>query len=136
MHKRAHTTLLVALALFLGIGLSVAWLNAQQPAPNPGQQSPGSQAQPQQPQGRIFAGTIVKSGDKYVLRDDSGTSYDIDRQDLVKKYEGQKVRITCTVSSQPEVCPQIKPSGSIPAIHSSCPWAYSVASSAVSSSPV
>jgi uncharacterized protein YdeI (BOF family) len=94
-------------------------LNAQQPA-QPGQQSPSqapgqqsqppaqapdqsrqqapdSQAQSQQPQGQIFAGTVMKSGNKFVLQDASGTAYDVDRQDLLKKYEGQKVRINGTL---------------------------------------
>ncbi|HMJ22364.1 MAG TPA: DUF5818 domain-containing protein, partial [Terriglobales bacterium] len=92
-------------ALVLGIGGSGMQLNAQQPAPNQqqpapnqsGQPAPDSQAQSQQSQGQTFAGTIVKAGDKYVLQDASGTSYDIDRQDLAKKYEGQKVRINGTL---------------------------------------
>jgi uncharacterized protein YdeI (BOF family) len=98
MNKRAHMPWFTVLTLFLAIGLSSAPLNAQQPAPNrSGQAAPDSQAQPQQSQDQIFAGTIVKSGDKYVLQDASGTSFDIDRQDLVKKYEGQKVRINGTL---------------------------------------
>ena len=44
-----------------------------------------------------FAGTITKAGDKYVLQDTSGTTYDIDRQDLVKSHEGKKVRINGTL---------------------------------------
>ncbi|HMH05856.1 MAG TPA: DUF5818 domain-containing protein [Terriglobales bacterium] len=98
MNKRTPAPLFVALALVLGIGGSGMQLNAQQPAPNQsGQPAPDSQAQSQQPQGQTFAGTIVKAGDKYVLQDASGTSYDIDRQDLAKKYEGQKVRINGTL---------------------------------------
>lgn len=107
MHKNTRIRLLVALTLLLGIGLSVTQLSAQQTAPNQnapqpapnqsGQQAPDSQAQAQQPQGQVFAGTIMKAGDKYVLQDASGTAYDVDRQDLVKKYEGQKVRINGTL---------------------------------------
>lgn len=40
-----------------------------------------------------FAGTVVKSGDKYVLKDDSGKTYDIDHQDDVKKFEGKRVKV-------------------------------------------
>lgn len=87
--------------LVLGLGFSGTQLKAQQQAPpnQSGQQAPDSQAQAQPPQseGQIYAGTIMKSGDKYVLKDASGTSYDIDRQDLAKKYEGQKVRIQGTL---------------------------------------
>jgi uncharacterized protein YdeI (BOF family) len=101
--------LLVLLTLVLGVTLSGAKLIAaqsqppaqqQQPpaqAPNQSQQAPDSQADSQQAQGQIFAGTIKKTGDKYVLQDASGTAYDVDRQDLVKKYEGQRVRINGTL---------------------------------------
>jgi uncharacterized protein YdeI (BOF family) len=104
MKKGAYTPLLTVLALSLCIGLSVSPLNAQQTAPNRSgqQQAPDPQAQAQQQdaqqsQGQVFAGTIVKSGDKYVLQDANNTSYDIDRQDLAKDHEGQKVRIKGTL---------------------------------------
>ena len=102
MKKGAHTPLLIVLALSLCIGLSVSPLKAQQTAPNrSGQQAPDPQAQAQQDaqqsQSQVFAGTIVKTGDKYVLQDANGTSYDIDRQDLAKDHEGQKVRIKGTL---------------------------------------
>jgi uncharacterized protein YdeI (BOF family) len=94
----------VTLGLLAGIGLSGVQLNAQQqtdprPAPPPSQQqaAPDSQSQSQQTQAQTFAGTIMKSGDKYVLQDTSGTNYDIDRQDLVKSHEGKKVRINGTL---------------------------------------
>ncbi|MGH9503251.1 MAG: DUF5818 domain-containing protein [Terriglobales bacterium] len=97
----------IALALLIALGLSTAPLHAQQSdqqSPNQatGQQSqppsqqtapPDTQAQSQSPQTQTFAGTIVKSGDKYVLQDASGKAYDVDRQDLVKSHEGKKVRI-------------------------------------------
>ncbi len=71
---------------------------AQQQAPDQsGKQAPDTQAQSQTTQGQIFAGTVVKSGDKFMLQDASGTSYDIDRQDLVKKYEGKQVRVNGTL---------------------------------------
>jgi uncharacterized protein YdeI (BOF family) len=74
----------------------------QQPA-QPRQQAPDSQAQTQSTSSQTFSGTVVKSGDKYVLQDASGTSYDVDRQDLVKKYEGQKVRIHGTLDASGKV---------------------------------
>jgi uncharacterized protein YdeI (BOF family) len=69
--------------------------------PPPGQAAPpDSEAQSQAASTQTFSGTVVKAGDKYVLKDESsGTAYDIDRQDLVKKYEGQKVRIHGTLDS-------------------------------------
>ena len=106
-----------ALALVLALVVSGSQLQAQQssqPSDQPGQaqpaqppsqspstqSAPDSQAQSQSSATQTFSGTIVKSGDKYVLQDaSSGASYDIDRQDLVKKYEGQKVRIHGTLDS-------------------------------------
>jgi len=70
----------------------------EQPPAQSGQQAPEAQAQTQQDEGQTFAGTIMKSGDKYVLKDSaSGTTYDIDRQDLVKTHEGKRVRIKGTL---------------------------------------
>jgi uncharacterized protein YdeI (BOF family) len=92
----------VTLGLLAGMGLSGALLNAQQQSdphqpPSQQQAAPDAQSQSQQSQAQTFAGTIVKSGDKYVLQDASGTSYDIDCQDLVKSHEGKKVRINGTL---------------------------------------
>lgn len=107
MTKRSY--LLCSLGLLLGLGLSGVQLNAQQAAdpqspnspsqPPPQQTAPDSQAQSQQAQVQTFAGTIVKAGDKYVLQDASGTSFDVDRQDLVKPHEGKKVRINGTLDA-------------------------------------
>ena len=123
MNKRTHSLRwFITLALLLGVVLSGAQLNAQQPATQPdqqspmaqqpqqpaqqpeqqteqppaqsGQQAPDAQAQTQQDEGQMFAGMIVKSGGKYVLQDSaSGTTYDVDRQDLVKSHEGKRVRV-------------------------------------------
>ena len=104
----------VTLALLLVVGLSGVQLNAQKSAPpdQGGQQAqppaqrqapdqsepaPDSQAQSPQNGGHIYSGTIVKSGDKWMLQETGGTSYDIDRQDLAKKYEGKQVRINGTL---------------------------------------
>lgn len=110
----------------LTLALSVAPLFAQQPDQNsatsptaqtpssssaqsgqsqPGQAQPG-QTQPGQapsdqaaPAGstQSFSGRVTKSGDKYVLQDASGKSYDVDRQEELKKYEGKQVRIQGTL---------------------------------------
>src|SRR5258708_7254782 len=107
---------LITLALFLGVTLAGIPLNAQKSPPDQQQtsrqqakppaqrqtpdqsgQAPDSQAQSQPTEGHIYSGTIVKSGDKWVLQDTSGTSYNIDRQDLAKKYEGKQVRINGTL---------------------------------------
>ena len=78
--------------------------SAQPPAQRPGQSQPEQhpQAQPgttdSQTSGaqgvRTFTGTIVKSGDKYVLQEESsGKTYDIDHQDAVAQHSGQRVRV-------------------------------------------
>jgi uncharacterized protein YdeI (BOF family) len=94
----------VTLGLLAGLNLSGVALQAQQSDPQPSQPPsqqqqapPDAQSQSQQTQAQTFAGTIVKSGDKYVLQDASGTNYDVDRQDLVKSHEGKKVRINGTL---------------------------------------
>src|SRR6266481_433022 len=105
MKKRYSVLSPVTLGLLAGMGLSGTQLSAQQqqpdpqPAPPPSQQqqAPDAQGQSQQTQVQTFAGTIMKSGDKYVLQDTSGTNYDIDRQDLGKSHEGKKVRINGTL---------------------------------------
>jgi outer membrane biosynthesis protein TonB len=43
--------------------------------------------------GQSFSGTVVKSGDKYMLKDDAGKTYDIDHQSDVSKFEGKRVRV-------------------------------------------
>jgi hypothetical protein len=93
-------------ALLLMVGVSVY---AQQSAPSttpndPTAQQPASapQAQPttSTSDSQTFTGTIVKSGDKYMLQDAaSGKSYDIDHQDQVKQYEGKKVRVHGTLDA-------------------------------------
>ena len=75
----------------------------QQPdtqSPPPSQAQPpagqsGNEAQGQQPadDGQTFSGTIAKSGDKYILQETSGKTYDVDHQEALKQYEGKKVRI-------------------------------------------
>jgi 4-amino-4-deoxy-L-arabinose transferase-like glycosyltransferase len=67
---------------------------ATQPAP--GSQSPT--AQPTDTQS--FSGTIVKSGDKYMLQDEaSGKTYDIDHQAEVQKFDGKRVKVKGTVDA-------------------------------------
>src|SRR6266545_3949433 len=117
---------LAAMLLVLGIAILGSRLNAQQAPRSPGQagaqaqepqpgQQPGQPTQqpgqqPEQPgqapgsqagqtQGtQTFTGVIVKSGDKYVLQDAStGTTYDIDHQDLVSQHVGRKVRVNGTL---------------------------------------
>src|SRR5712691_9970064 len=66
---------------------------SQQPAPNAQNQTPSPD------QSQTFAGTIVKSGDKYVLQDASGKTYEVEPQTDMKKYEGKQVRIMGTLDA-------------------------------------
>jgi uncharacterized protein YdeI (BOF family) len=71
---------------------------SQQNPGNQGQQSPDAQGSSGQSNVQVFTGVITKVGDKYMLQDSANsTSYDIDQQELAKKYEGQKVRIKGTL---------------------------------------
>jgi len=72
----------------------------QAPSGQAGQQRSDSQTQSDSASGQTFTGTIVKQGDKYMLQDAaSGTTYDIDHQDEVKKFEGKKVKVRGTLDS-------------------------------------
>jgi Protein of unknown function (DUF5818) len=109
MKKLRFLFSLSTLALLLGAG---ATLNAQEDKQQPpDQQNPPAQttpqpsangAQSQTPVGtpQTFTGTIVKSGDKFVLQEEGGTTYDVDKQDLVKPFEGKKVNIKGTLDGK------------------------------------
>jgi len=48
-----------------------------------------------QPETKIFTGTIAKSGEQFVLRDDnSKTAYQLDDQQSAGKFAGRRVRVT------------------------------------------
>ena len=69
------------------------------PSQQPSQSTPDSSASSPQSSagGQVFSGTVTKAGDKYVLQMADGTAYDLDHQDLVKKYEGKQVRVKGTL---------------------------------------
>jgi outer membrane biosynthesis protein TonB len=70
--------------------------NAQTPdaaQPSAPKDTTPTAATPSTGDSQVFAGTVEKSGDKYVLKTDSGKTYDIDHQDDVKKFEGKRVRV-------------------------------------------
>lgn len=61
---------------------------------------PAPESQMSNAQTQSFSGTIVKTGDKYVLQDDaSGKTYDLDHQSAVQKYEGKKVKVNGTLDA-------------------------------------
>jgi hypothetical protein len=67
--------------------------------PSPTQSSPT--AAPADATGsKEYVGTIVKQGDKYMFQETAtGTTYDIDHQDEVKKFDGKKVRVHGTMDT-------------------------------------
>jgi len=92
---------LAILALFVGM---MSWGGTLQAQNAPSQQAPDQSQAPSAKPGsssatdvQTFSGTVVKSGDKYVLKDDSGKVYDIDHQDQVEKFEGKRVRVHGTL---------------------------------------
>ena len=75
-----------------------------QQAPEPGtpparSQQPDTQAGSQRGQGQTFIGTIVKPGDRFMLQDESGKTYDIDNQEAAKKHEGKQVTVRGTLDA-------------------------------------
>ena len=73
---------------------------AQPPSSNNGMPAAGSDTgAATAADGQSFSGTVVKSGDKYMLKDDSGKTYDIDHQSDVAKFEGKRVRVKGTLDA-------------------------------------
>ena len=65
----------------------------QPPSSNNGMPAAGTSATGTAADSQSFSGTVVKSGDKYMLKDDTGKTYDIDHQSDVAKFEGKRVRV-------------------------------------------
>jgi hypothetical protein len=65
--------------------------------PQTGAQRPSDSAASGGADTQTFSGTVMKQGDKYMLKDDSGHVYDIDHQDEVKKFDGKRVRVQGTL---------------------------------------
>jgi len=81
--------------------------NAQQPpsqTPDAAAPESGSKADSNAPTDtQTFSGTVVKHGDKYMLKDDSGKMYDIDHQNDVAKFEGKRVRVEGTLDANGKI---------------------------------
>jgi gas vesicle protein len=66
-------------------------------APQSGQSAAQEQSKDQV---RAFTGTIAKTGDKFVLRDDTNqTLFDLDDQTSAGKFAGRKVKVTGTLDA-------------------------------------
>ena len=69
---------------------------AMQPPPDAAQQ----QASPSPQKSKIFSGTIIKSGEGYVLSDAANKlSFALDDAEQASHYEGKKVKVTGTVDT-------------------------------------
>ena len=77
---------------------------SSQQEPGPGQPREGestsndAQSEPSD-KGQMFIGTVVKSGETFVLRHASGKIYDVDHPEELKQYEGQQVRVKGTLDA-------------------------------------
>src|SRR4051794_29055572 len=95
----------------------IAWSQLQKPQPAPQplpprdtpvpqpEQPPDQQAkspgdpQTEQSPAQSFTGRIVKEGAQYVLRAASNTTYELDGQNDLQRYENKNVRVTGTLES-------------------------------------
>jgi uncharacterized protein DUF5818 len=87
------------LTVFLALMLVALAVNAAPSARNGSSAlaaSPGAQAQSgPQPRIQVFTGTILKTGDQFLLsQDKTKASYQLDDQQTASKFDGQKVRVT------------------------------------------
>lgn len=82
----------------------IAWSQVQrpqplsQPTPSP---SPVSQqhGQAQTPAAQTFTGTIMKDGDKYILKSAGTNVYELDDQERARQYEGKQVKVVGTLDA-------------------------------------
>ena len=72
-------------------------------APQSGSKSSDSGATATGTDTQTFSGTVVKQGDKYMLKDDSGKMYDIDHQTDVAKFDGKRVRVQGTLDANGKI---------------------------------
>ena len=72
-------------------------------APQSGSKSSDSGASATATDTQTFSGTVVKQGDKYMLKDDSGKMYDIDHQTDVAKFDGKRVRVQGTLDANGKI---------------------------------
>jgi hypothetical protein len=97
----------------------IVWSELQKPQPVPQPVTPGtgpSQQQQktqqpgedataqsqQQPAAETFTGTVIRDGDKYVLKTNS-TTYQLDDQEHAKQYEGKPVKVLGSVDATTNV---------------------------------
>jgi hypothetical protein len=76
-------------------------------APGPvlarGQERPTQQSEQAQAQAATFAGTVVKDGEHYDLRDSSGEVFKLDDAERAKPFAGRTVKVTGELDAQAKV---------------------------------
>ena len=94
----ALTSTLSALVLMFAVAWGSPFIGSAtaraQDQPQPQQQ------QTQQARTGTFTGTVVKSGDDYVLCDSSGETFKLDDAQRAKSYEGKAVKVTGQLDEQ------------------------------------
>jgi hypothetical protein len=94
----------------------IAWSQLQRPQPIPQPMpSPAPMAQPQQspqsdhtnpptrtegPTAQSFTGTVLKEGNRYVLKGAGNNIYELDDQERAKQYEGKQVKVAGTLDAK------------------------------------
>jgi hypothetical protein len=75
----------------------VVWSITQQPRPV------SADSQPQQRSVQIFIGTIAQDRGEYMLRVSDTMVYQVGDQEIVKNYEGRRVRVAANLDAQNQV---------------------------------
>ena len=73
--------------------------NQQQPEDRQSQQSAPATSQSRQDAARSFNGTILKDGERFVLKTTDNVNLQLDDQERAKKYEGTEVKVTGSLDS-------------------------------------
>jgi hypothetical protein len=67
------------------------------------QERPTQQSEHNQAQSATFAGTVVKDGEQYELRDSSGETFKLDDAERAKAFAGRTVKVTGELDAQAKV---------------------------------
>jgi len=68
-----------------------------------GQERPPRQPESNREQAATFAGTVVKNGEQYDLRDSSGEVFKLDDAERAKPFAGRAVKVTGELDAQAKV---------------------------------